>query len=67
MTDIRPVTNQTDVAFAQRLVEDFQVAVVPGSGLYHDADAGGYLIRFTFCKTVDVLEEAGRRLLRLKK
>jgi len=67
MADIRPVTSETDVSFAKILVQEHGVAVVPGSSFYHSADSGKHLIRFAFCKTLDVLERAGERLLRLKK
>jgi aminotransferase len=66
MADISPVTDLTDVAFARLLVEEYGVAVVPGSSFYHIPEDGEHLIRFAFCKTLGVLESAGERLLRLK-
>jgi aminotransferase len=66
MADIRPVTDLSDVSFARLLVEKYGVAVVPGSSFYHAAESGEHLIRFAFCKTLDVLESAGERLLRLR-
>jgi len=67
MADIRSVTDLIDVAFAKLLVEEYGVAVVPGSSFYHTPESGQHLVRFAFCKTLDLLETAGERLLRLKK
>ena len=65
MADISELTEESSVEFSLRLVKDYGVAVVPGSSFYHDPDLGAHLIRFTVCKTMDVLEGAGERLLRL--
>jgi aminotransferase len=53
-----------DVAFAHWLVREVGVAGVPGSSFYSRPELGRELIRFTFCKTADVLGEAGERLRR---
>lgn len=53
-----------DVAFAHWLVRDVGVAGVPGSSFYSRPELGKHLIRFTFCKTEDVLREAAQRLER---
>jgi aspartate/methionine/tyrosine aminotransferase len=42
------------------------VAGVPGSSFFSRRELGRHLIRFTFCKTADVLEEAGARLARVR-
>ena len=65
MADITELTEESSVEFSLRLVKDYGVAVVPGSSFYHDPKLGAHLVRFTFCKTLDVLEGAGERLLRL--
>ena len=52
-----------DVAFARWLVDEAGVAGVPGSSFFSRRELGRDLIRFTFCKTEDVLREAGERLL----
>jgi aminotransferase len=62
LCDIRPFGFDDDVAFARWLVSEVGVAGVPGSAFYSHPALGQQLIRFTFCKTQDVLEEAGRRL-----
>lgn len=51
-----------DVAFAHWLVRDVGVAGVPGSSFYSRPELGRHLIRFTFCKTEDVLSKAAERL-----
>lgn len=52
-----------DTAFAHHLIEQVGVAPVPGSSFYH-GDAGKRLVRFTFSKSEETLEEAARRLIR---
>ena len=53
-----------DVTFARRLVVEVGVAAVPGSSFFSRPELGRHLLRFTFCKTDDVLREAGQRLAR---
>ncbi len=66
LCDITPFGFDDDVAFARWLVSEVGVAGVPGSAFYSHAALGQQLIRFTFCKTHDVLEEAGRRLMKTR-
>ncbi|HUQ17565.1 MAG TPA: aminotransferase class I/II-fold pyridoxal phosphate-dependent enzyme, partial [Candidatus Saccharimonadales bacterium] len=51
-----------DTTFARWLVETVGVAGVPGSSFYSRPELGRHLIRFTFCKTDELLREAGERL-----
>jgi aminotransferase len=62
LCDIRPFGFDDDVTFAKSLIRDVGVAGVPGSSFYSRAELGRHLIRFTFCKSADVLDEAGARL-----
>ena len=62
LSDIRPFGFDDDVAFAQWLVRDVGIAGVPGSSFFSRRELGRHLIRFTFCKTADVLDAAGARL-----
>ena len=62
LCDIRPFGFDDDSLFARWLVSEVGVAGVPGSSFFSRKELGQHLIRFTFCKTEDVLEEAGRRL-----
>ena len=64
--DIRPFGFQDDTVFAHWLVSEVGVAGVPGSSFFSRKELGQHLIRFTFCKTRDVLDEAGKRLRETK-
>ena len=55
-----------DSAFARWLITAVGVAGVPGSSFFSRPELGRDLIRFTFCKTDDVLRAAGERLLATK-
>jgi aspartate/methionine/tyrosine aminotransferase len=62
LCDIRPFGFADDTDFALWLVREIGVAGVPGSSFFSRRELGQGLIRFTFCKTDDVLREAGERL-----
>ena len=66
LCDISGFDAGDDVTFARRLVAEVGVAAVPGSSFFSRPELGRDLIRFTFCKTDDVLREAGERLLRTR-
>ena len=66
LCDITPFGFEDDVAFANWLVRDVGVAGVPGSSFFSRRELGRHLIRFTFCKTPDLLDEAGLRLGRVR-
>jgi len=66
MTEIDGLGWDDDVAFARHLVEEVGVAVVPGSSFYHQAADGRRQVRFAFCKKEATLDEAERRLAKLK-
>ena len=66
MADISQLTKKDDVSFANMLVKDYGIATVPGSSFYRKGNQGRQLIRFAFCKTMDVLETARERLLKLQ-
>jgi len=66
MTDISGFGFPDDVAFSRYLVEEIGVAPVPGSSFYNEPADGSQQVRFTFCKKNETLEEAARRLRRLK-
>jgi len=63
LCDITPFGFDDDTAFARWLVSEVGVAGVPGSSFYSEPALGRHLIRFTFCKTHDVLEAAAKRLM----
>jgi aminotransferase len=66
MTDIDQFGWEDDVGFAQHLVKDIGVAVVPGSSFFSDPRDGRRHVRFAFCKKEETLAEAERRLARLR-
>jgi aspartate/methionine/tyrosine aminotransferase len=66
MTDISAFGFADDIAFVQYLVKEIGVAAVPGSSFYDDARDGAQQVRFAFCKRDATLDEADRRLRRLR-
>ncbi len=62
MADFSDLREMADHAFATWLTAEIGVAPVPGSSFYSRRDLGRSLVRFAFCKTMDLLEEAVRRL-----
>ena len=67
MTDISRFGFKDDVAFTRYLVKEVGIAAVPGSSFYSQPGQGAQQVRFAFCKKDATLEEAARRLLRMKK
>jgi len=67
MTDISAFGFGDDVAFARHLVEKIGVACVPGSSFYRHPQDGARQVRFAFCKTPETLDEAARRLAKLRR
>ena len=53
-----------DNAYVKDLIATRGVAAIPGSAFYYDGRTGPGrgLVRFTFCKQVDTLRTAARRL-----
>ncbi|HZT97154.1 MAG TPA: aminotransferase class I/II-fold pyridoxal phosphate-dependent enzyme [Chloroflexota bacterium] len=66
MTDINAFEAVDDVAFADWLVRDVGIAVVPGSSFYSDPAKGSQQVRFAFPKRMQTLEAAAQRLSELK-
>jgi aspartate/methionine/tyrosine aminotransferase len=66
LCDITPFGFDDDTKFAHWLVSEVGVAGVPGSSFYSEPALGKHLIRFTFCKTHDVLAAAAERLERTR-
>ena len=66
MTDISAFGFDDDVAFTKYLVKEIGVAAVPGSSFYNDPRDGAKQVRFAFCKKDATLDEAGRRLRKLR-
>lgn len=66
MTDIKGFGFADDIAFTRHLIEKVGVAPVPGSSFYSDRSLGSQQVRFTFCKQEATLDEAMRRLNKLR-
>lgn len=60
--DIRPLGESDGLAFCRSLPERCGVVAVPTVVFYDDVEAGRPLVRFTFCKRREVLEDAVARL-----
>ena len=66
VTDIKAFGFADDVAFTRYLVQEIGVAAVPGSSFYNDPRDGAQQVRFAFCKRDETLDEAARRLGKLR-
>jgi aminotransferase len=66
MTDISAFGFADDVEFTKYLVKEIGVAAVPGSSFYNDPRDGAKQVRFAFCKKDATLDEAARRLSKLR-
>ena len=60
--DVRPFGENDGMAFCRGLPERCGVVAVPNLVFYDNEEAGRSLIRFTFCKRLEVLAEAVSRL-----
>ena len=61
-TSILPFGETDGYAFCQQLPHRIGLVAVPCSVFYDDQAAGRHLVRFAFCKRVEVLDEAVARL-----
>lgn len=60
--DITPLGGTDGMEFCRSLPHRVGVVAVPTQVFYDNIEAGRRLVRFAFCKKLDVLEEACRRL-----
>ena len=61
--DIRPLQPDGDgMAFCRALPRHCRVVAIPNEVLYADKAAGRHLVRFAFCKRLEVIDEAVARL-----
>ena len=61
-TDITPFGEKDAYAFCRALPERCGVVAIPNSVFYDDPDAGRSQVRFTFCKSTEVIEAAAKGL-----
>jgi aspartate/methionine/tyrosine aminotransferase len=66
MTDISGFGYADDLAFTKYLVSEIGVAAVPGSSFYRNPKDGGHQVRFAFCKRDETLDEAAKRLMKVR-
>ncbi len=64
LASFRQISTQSDTAFAEYLVKEIGVAVVPISGFYSQ-NTDNQVVRFCFAKKQETLEQAGERLTKL--
>ena len=65
-TDIRAIGEHDGLEFCRSLPERCGVVAIPNVVFYDDRDAGLPLVRFAFCKRLDVIDEAVARLKALR-
>jgi aminotransferase len=63
LADFTDLSDLSDIDFSRWLTSEIGVAPVPGSSFYSEPGLGRSFVRFAFCKTDDLLEEAARRLV----
>jgi aspartate/methionine/tyrosine aminotransferase len=66
MADFSSLSGLPDDQFAKWLTAEHGVAPVPGSSFYSKAELGQTQVRFAFCKTEEMLEQAVERLQRVR-
>ena len=66
MADFSGLSDLPDDKFAEWLTIEHGVASVPGSSFYSGPALGRKYVRFAFCKTEDMLEQAVERLQRVR-
>lgn len=54
-----------DFGFSKELLKLTGIAIVPGTSFYSDGVKGSDLIRFTFCKKLETLQQVSQRLFTL--
>ncbi|NIM50284.1 MAG: aminotransferase class I/II-fold pyridoxal phosphate-dependent enzyme [Gemmatimonadales bacterium] len=67
LADFADLSDLPDDEFSFWLTREVGVAPVPGSSFFSQPEMGRRLVRFAFCKTVDVLKEAAERLKALRR
>ncbi|HET7380135.1 MAG TPA: aminotransferase class I/II-fold pyridoxal phosphate-dependent enzyme, partial [Gaiellales bacterium] len=62
MSDFSSLSDLPDDRFAEWLTTEHGVTPVPGSSFFSRPEMGRRQVRFAFCKTLPMLEEAAQRL-----
>jgi len=66
LADFSGLSDLADDEFSMWLTREVGVTPVPGSSFYSDPAGGRHLVRWAFCKTDDVMEQAVERLLSIR-
>ena len=66
LADFSEISDRPDDEFAHWVTAEVGVASVPGSSFFYRPDDGRHLVRFAFCKTNELLQEAVQRLRTLR-
>ncbi|WP_420440431.1 pyridoxal phosphate-dependent aminotransferase [Candidatus Palauibacter sp.] len=66
LADFSDLSDLPDDEFAFWLTRTIGVAPVPGSSFFHNPEDGRKLVRFAFCKTEALLEQAAERLVTIR-
>jgi aminotransferase len=62
LADFSGLSDMADTEFALWLAQERGVAPVPGSSFFSRPELGRKYVRFVFCKTDDLLQQAAARL-----
>ncbi|MEE9385267.1 MAG: methionine aminotransferase [Nannocystaceae bacterium] len=62
LTDIRPLGFRDDMEFCRMLPQRVGVVAIPPSAFYANPANGRHFVRWAFCKSLPVIDEALRRL-----
>ncbi len=62
MTDVTQLGVPDGVEFCRQLPERCGIVAIPASVFYDDPETGRSLVRFAFCKSLDVIDQAVERL-----
>jgi aminotransferase len=63
LADFSDISDEADTLFAKDLARNVGVASVPGSSFFANPADGHTLVRFAFCKSESLLQQAGARLI----
>jgi len=66
LADFSGISPLPDDEFAVWLTREIGVSPVPGSSFFSRPELGRRVVRFAFCKTEDLLQEAARRLSQVR-
>ncbi len=66
LADFGGLSSDDDTTFSRWMAREVGVTPVPGSSFYNDPKLGRSMVRFAFCKTETLLQEAADKLLAWK-